>query len=64
MKTRLPGHLERADLDDDGQRFEHEDAADERQQELLLDQDGDRAQRAAERERADVAHENFRRGTS
>ena len=40
-------------------RFDDEDAADDRQQQLLLDQDRDRAERAAERERSDVAHEDL-----
>ena len=35
----------------------HEDPADERQQQFLLDDDRDGADRAAERERAHVAHE-------
>ena len=37
----------------------HEHAADDRQQQLLLDQDRDRAERAAERQRSDVAHEDL-----
>ena len=39
----------------------HEHAADDRQQQLLLDQDRDGAERAAERERPDVAHEDVGR---
>ena len=49
LKTRLPGELERADLDDDRQRLEHEHAADDHEEELLLDEQRDRAERAAER---------------
>ena len=43
------------------ERLEHEDAADDHQQQLLLDQDRDGAERAAERQRADVAHEDLGR---
>src|SRR5687768_18191259 len=39
------------DLHDHRERLEHEDAADDREQQLLLDQDRDGAERAAERER-------------
>src|SRR5262245_8011637 len=41
---------ERDDLDDHGEPFEHEDSADDREQQFLLDQNGDRAERAAEGE--------------
>src|SRR5256885_16700143 len=51
--------LEVADLQDDGERLEEEDAADDRQEQLLLDQDRDEPERGAERERAAVAHENL-----
>src|SRR5215831_20028738 len=43
----------RSHLNDHGRRFHHEDAADDRQQQLLLDQDRHGAKRAAERERPD-----------
>ena len=57
-KTRLPVSLNERDLDDHRQRFDDEDAADEYEQELLLDQQRDGAERAAQAERADVAHED------
>ena len=41
------------------QRLEHEHAADDHQQQLLLDENGDRAERGAERQRPDVAHEDL-----
>ena len=40
-KTRRPVSLKRADLEDDRQRLDHEEAADEDQQELLLDDHGE-----------------------
>src|SRR5262245_10528866 len=57
----LAAQTERADLQDHRQRLDHEQSADEDQQDLLLDHDGDGAQRGADRHRADVAHEHFRR---
>ena len=60
-KTRLPVSLNEATWIDDRQRLEHEDAADDHQQQLLLDQDRDGAERGAERQRSDVAHEDLRR---
>ncbi len=48
-----------ADLEDDRQRLNDEDAADEGQQQLLADDDGDGADGAAEGERTHVAHEDF-----
>ena len=60
-KTRLPGQLERGHLDDDREGLDHEDAAHHRQQDLLADQHGDGPERAAQGERADVAHEEVRR---
>ena len=44
-----------------GQRLDDEYPANEGQQQLLLDDDRDRADGAAERERADIAHKNLRR---
>ena len=41
------------------QRLEHEHASDDHEQQFLLDQNGDGAKRRAERERSDVAHEDF-----
>src|SRR5579883_1067684 len=49
-----------ADLQDDGERLQNEDAADENQQHLLLDQDRHHRHRSAEPERTYVAHENLR----
>src|SRR5579863_7109425 len=51
--------LVRPDLQDHRERFEHEDAADERQKQLLLDDDGDGADRAAQGQGSYVAHEDF-----
>src|SRR3954469_8311358 len=56
LKDPLLAHLVRAHLQDHGKRFDHEDAADEWQQQLLLDDYGDCADSSAERQRADVAH--------
>src|ERR1017187_1705188 len=50
-----------ANLQNHRERFDDENAADEGQQKLLLDHDCDGADRATERERAYVAHENFGR---
>ena len=55
----LAGELEGGDLDDDRQRFDDEHAADHHEQDLLLDQQRDRPERASERQRADVAHEDL-----
>src|SRR5262249_52950895 len=60
LEHALAGHLEGRHLDDDRQSFEQEDAADNKQQQLLLDQNRHRRESGAERERADIAHENFR----
>ena len=57
-KTRLPVSLNDADLEDDRRGLDHEDAADDDEDEFLLDEERDGAERAAERERADVAHED------
>ena len=43
-------------------RLHHEQAADDREHDLMLDRDRDRAEEAAERQRAGVAHEDLRRG--
>src|SRR5687767_6603853 len=59
LEDALAGQLEGCDLDDDRPRLHHEDAADDDEQQFLLDEDGDRAKRAAEGERADVTHEDF-----
>ena len=57
----LAGELERDHLHDHRHRFEHEQPADDRQHDLVLGGDRDRAEHAAERERAGVAHEDRRR---
>ena len=56
---RSSGVFEIGDLDDDGEGFGDEDAADEEEHEFLADDDGDVADEAAERERAGVAHEDL-----
>src|SRR5271170_168905 len=48
-----------ADLQDDGAGFDDEDAADERQQQFLADDDGNAGNGAAEGERSDIAHKDF-----
>jgi hypothetical protein len=58
LEDTLARQLERGHLDDHRHRFEHEDAADDRQQQFLLDEDRDRAERAAERQRSHIAHED------
>ena len=55
------GELERRDLDHHRQRLDDEHAAHDEQHDLLPDDDGDRAQRGAQRERADIAHEHLGR---
>ena len=59
LEDALFAELVAADLEHDGERFEDEDAADEGEQQLLADDDGDGADGAAEGQRADVAHEDF-----
>src|SRR6266540_3093599 len=54
----LAGKLERDHLHDHRHRFEHEQAADDRQHDLVLGGDRDRSEQSAERQRAGVAHEN------
>ena len=60
LKTRLPVELERRDLNDHRRRFEHEHAADDVQQDFLLDENRHGREGAAERERSDIAHEDVR----
>src|ERR1017187_10082577 len=48
-----------AHLKDDGNGFQNEDAADEEQQDFLLDEHGNHGHGAAEAQRTDVAHEDF-----
>src|SRR5579859_5696113 len=59
LEDALLAQLVAAYLEDDREGLEHEDTADEGEQQLLLDDDGDGADGAAESERADVAHEDF-----
>src|SRR5437868_5563510 len=54
----LAGELEGSDLQHDRRRLDDEDAADDDEDEFLLDEQRDGPERAAERERADVAHED------
>src|SRR6266446_2569735 len=55
------GQLERADLDDDRQRNDHEQAAQNRQEQLGPGADGEAGEDAAERERSGVTHEDLGR---
>src|SRR5690606_21375207 len=52
-------HFEYRNLQHYGQRLQNKYAADERQKELLLRQDRDRAERSADRQTPDIAHENL-----
>src|SRR4029079_1813557 len=56
----LAGHLETGDLQDDGGGLEYEDAAHPQSHDLLPDDHGDDAQRPADGQRTDIAHENLR----
>src|ERR1700689_3481282 len=60
-KNPLARELERANLNDDRKRFEHENATNKKKQNLLLDDYGHHADCAAERERPHVAHEHLGR---
>ncbi len=57
----LAGELEAGDLDHHRQRFHHEHAAHDEQHHFLADDHGNGAQRCAQGQRADVAHEDLRR---
>src|SRR4030088_2952371 len=57
----LAGELERGHLYDYRDRFQHEQPADHGQHDLVFGRGRDRAEHAAERERAGVAHEDRRR---
>src|SRR6185503_5924810 len=59
LEHTFAGELEGGDLDDHRHPLEHEDAADDRQQQFLLDENGHGAERAAQGQRTDVAHENL-----
>src|SRR5229473_5093771 len=56
----LAAQLERAHLQNHRERFHDKDSPYEKEQDLLLDDHGDHAERPSQRERADVAHENLR----
>src|SRR5882762_604808 len=58
-KDALAAQLERTHLQNHGKRFDYEDPADEKEQDFLLDDNGDGAQRSAQRQRANVTHEDF-----
>ena len=60
-KMRLPQYLKLEHLQDHRERLDHEDAADEEQQQLDLQHDRHRGDRAAQRHRAGVAHEHLGR---
>src|SRR5258708_39585624 len=55
----LAAQLERTDLQNHGQRFDGEYSADKEEQNILLDDRRDHAERSAQGKRADIAHENF-----
>src|SRR5688572_6550655 len=59
LEHSLARELERRDLDDHRGRLGDEHAADDYEQQLLLDEGGYRGEGAAQRQRADIAHENF-----
>src|SRR5213592_1831026 len=52
-------HLVRGRLDQDRQRFGGEDRARDQQQELGLEENRDRPERAADRQRAGIAHNTW-----
>src|SRR5260221_13345390 len=55
----LAAHLERTDLQNDGQRLNDENSAYKEEQNLLLDDYRDDAKRSSERQRTHIAHKNF-----
>ena len=60
LEDPLAGQLERPDLEDHGEGLEDEHTAHNRQQQFLLDENRNGSERAAERERPDIAHEDLR----
>src|SRR6267154_6836663 len=56
----LAAQLERAHLQNNRKRFDDKHSADKKEQDFLLDDDGDGAQCSAKRKRTHVAHEDFR----
>jgi len=61
-KNALAREFKRGDLQNNRNGFHHEQAADDGQNNLMFDDDRDRANGAAQRERTCVAHEDQRRG--
>src|ERR1700678_1124902 len=59
LEDTLLAQLVAAHLQNNGKGLEHEDAADEREQQLLANDDCDGGDGSAEGERADIAHEDF-----
>ena len=57
----LAGELERGDLHHHRQGLDHEHAAHDEEHDFLAHDDGDDAERGAQRQRADVAHEDLGR---
>src|SRR6267378_2668829 len=55
----LAAQLERTHLQNHGKRFDDENSADKKEQDFLLDDDGDGAQSSAQRQGTDITHENF-----
>src|SRR5258708_26251670 len=55
----LAAHLERTDLQNDGQRLNDENSAYKEEQNLLLDDYRDDTKRSSERQRTHIPHENF-----
>src|SRR5216684_7783051 len=60
-KNALAAQFERAHLQNHRDGFQHKNAANEEQQNLLLDDDRNHAERPAQRERPHISHENLRR---
>src|ERR1700733_11729104 len=60
LEDTLAGQLERYDLDDHGERLDHEETADDGEHDLVFDRDRNRAEQSAQSERARVPHKNLR----
>src|SRR6185312_3905194 len=58
LEDALSRELERSHLHDHRNRFQHEQTPDHREDDLVLGRDRDGAEKAAERERAGIAHED------
>src|SRR5260370_41267603 len=59
-KNTLARQTERYHLQNHGERFQHKNAANKKQQNFLLDGHRHHANRSSECERPNIAHENFR----